>query len=267
MNYIQQNGESLSDDKKFISQSETDNDISTLTYVPNENTIMFTCWVFENNLSAQIVFNYDLSNNSVKDSYGYLLGDSSGIDFNAVGNFTTDYWDGEEIEAIYCSYNGVNMTSSSRIRQSGSRTLTSGFKAGMITWNNMITSISGGKYNIGNLGFINYTTPIETVTPPAPQPSEVPQESVITMYRAYNPNSGEHFYTSNTKEFNNIVSLGWKDEGVGWIAPASSNTPVYRLYNANGGEHHYTTSTKERDALTAAGWKDEGIGWYGVSAN
>ena len=84
----------------------------------------------------------------------------------------------------------------------------------------------------------------------------------VTMYRLYNPNSGEHFYTSNSTEKDNLVTTGWSDEGIGWIAPEKSDTPVYRLYNANAGDHHYTMDAKERDGLITAGWKDEGIGWY-----
>lgn len=82
------------------------------------------------------------------------------------------------------------------------------------------------------------------------------------MYRLYNPNSGEHFYTNNSLERNQLVRCGWKYEGCGWIAPSKSKTPVYRLYNPNAGDHHYTTSKGERDSLVKAGWKDEGIGWY-----
>jgi anti-sigma28 factor (negative regulator of flagellin synthesis) len=85
-----------------------------------------------------------------------------------------------------------------------------------------------------------------------------------SMARLYNPNSGEHFYTADPDEKDNLVGLGWQDEGTGWVAPATSNTPVYRLYNGNAGEHHYTTSAEERDALVEAGWTDEGIGWYSV---
>ena len=87
------------------------------------------------------------------------------------------------------------------------------------------------------------------------------------MYRLYNPNSGEHFYTSNSGERSFLLSLGWDNEGVGWIAPVTSNTPVYRLYNANGGEHHYTTSLAERNNLISLGWSDEGIGWYSDDAH
>ena len=84
----------------------------------------------------------------------------------------------------------------------------------------------------------------------------------VDMYRVYNPNSGEHFYTASAAERDNLVALGWNYEGVGWKAPVKSNTPVYRLYNPNAGDHQYTVSAGERDALIALGWRDEGIGWY-----
>ena len=80
------------------------------------------------------------------------------------------------------------------------------------------------------------------------------------MYRLYNPNSGEHFYTAAVSERNSLAAAGWKYEGVGWVAPETSETPVYRLYS--GTDHHYTTSVEERDSLVAVGWSYEGIGWY-----
>ena len=82
------------------------------------------------------------------------------------------------------------------------------------------------------------------------------------MYRLYNPNSGEHFYTANAGEKNHLANIGWIYEGVGWNAPKTSDYPVYRLYNGNGGEHHYTMNKAEKDMLVRAGWKYEGIGWY-----
>jgi len=85
--------------------------------------------------------------------------------------------------------------------------------------------------------------------------------SGIEMYRLYNPNSGEHFYTSSTEEKSVLVNAGWKYEGIGWTAP-SDGDPVYRLYNANAGDHHYTLDKNEKDTLISYGWKDEGIGWY-----
>lgn len=82
------------------------------------------------------------------------------------------------------------------------------------------------------------------------------------MYRFYNPNSGEHFYTSSVSEGDTLWYAGWYYEGIGWYAPVSSKTPVYRLYNANAGDHHYTTSLSEKNNLVKVGWKYEGIGWY-----
>ena len=72
-----------------------------------------------------------------------------------------------------------------------------------------------------------------------------------SMYRIYNPNSGEHFYTMSEGEKDHLVSLGWQYENIGWTAPLASTVPVYRLYNANGGEHHYTTSKVERRSSAA----------------
>ena len=90
-----------------------------------------------------------------------------------------------------------------------------------------------------------------------------------TMYRLYNPNSGEHFYTASAVERDATIAAGWNDEGIGWIAPSTSATPVYRLYS--GTDHHYTMSTVERDDLVSKGWmlegeNAEGIAWYSDDA-
>ena len=84
------------------------------------------------------------------------------------------------------------------------------------------------------------------------------------MYRLYNPYTGEHFYTADKAEKAKCISAGWRDEGIGWYAPLSSNTPVYRLYNkyAPGGDHHYTFNKSEYDCLIKKGWSGEGVGWY-----
>lgn len=109
-------------------------------------------------------------------------------------------------------------------------------------------------------------TPDPGPTPiPSPSPSTPAVKSEL-LYRLYNPNSGEHFYTSRLAESHALIALGWQDEGIGWKAPKSSNTPVYRLYNPNQGDHHYTTSSYERDVLVSKGWKNEGIGWYSDDA-
>ena len=82
------------------------------------------------------------------------------------------------------------------------------------------------------------------------------------MYRLYNRNSGEHFYTSNSVEAEGLKNVGWRYEGRAWIAPNLSTVPVYRLYNPNAGEHHYTINAIERVQLIQKGWRNEGVGWY-----
>jgi hypothetical protein len=84
----------------------------------------------------------------------------------------------------------------------------------------------------------------------------------ITMYRLYNPYSGEHFYTASVNERDSLTPIGWVYEGIGWVAPSTSNSPVYRLYNPYSGDHHYTLSAGERDSLVTIGWRFEGVGWY-----
>ena len=93
-------------------------------------------------------------------------------------------------------------------------------------------------------------------------PSDVPQAPTVDVLRLYNPNSGEHLYTTSAAERMALVEGGWKDEGGAWVAPARSNTPVWRLYNPNSGEHLYTASSVERSALRDLGWKDEGVAFH-----
>lgn len=94
--------------------------------------------------------------------------------------------------------------------------------------------------------------------------STVPDTNSRAMYRLYNPNSGEHFYTASVSEREDLISAGWTYENVAWRAPKESSVPVYRLYS--GTDHHYTTDVSEREMLVKAGWKYEGVGWYSDEA-
>ena len=93
------------------------------------------------------------------------------------------------------------------------------------------------------------------------EPGTTDSVSTQAMYRLYNPNSGEHFYTASTIERDSVIAAGWNDEGIGWTAP-TSGIQVYRLYNSYAGEHHYTTSAEERDMLVSVGWTWEEGGWF-----
>lgn len=87
------------------------------------------------------------------------------------------------------------------------------------------------------------------------------------VYRLYNPNTGEHLYTTGEYEASYLEYRGWKREGIAWAAPYKSNTPVYRLYNANASDHHYTSDKHEVSVLEKAGWKNEGVFWYADDEN
>ena len=86
--------------------------------------------------------------------------------------------------------------------------------------------------------------------------------STVNIYRLYNPNTGEHFYTSGIGERNVLLTKGWQYEGIGWTE-ATTGKPVYRLYNPNakGGDHYYTMDLSEKNGLVAQGWKYDGVFW------
>jgi hypothetical protein len=86
----------------------------------------------------------------------------------------------------------------------------------------------------------------------------------VTLYRLYNPNNFEHFYTASYQEAKTLLEAGWGDyEGVAWTSPGKSSKPVYRLYQPTLRDHHYTTDKHEVKVLTTQhGWQNEGIKWY-----
>lgn len=81
-----------------------------------------------------------------------------------------------------------------------------------------------------------------------------------SVYRLYNPNTGDHLYTLDFNEASDISNAGWTYEGVGWVAP-SQGEPVYRLLNPNDGTHAFAPE-KEKDGLLKLGWKLEGVAFY-----
>ncbi len=87
------------------------------------------------------------------------------------------------------------------------------------------------------------------------------------MFRLYNPYDGQHLYTADFKEAISIAEIGWRYEGVGWVAPKISDYPVFRLYNPYSGDHHFTLDYNEYATLATIGWNQEGIGWYSDSSD
>lgn len=126
-----------------------------------------------------------------------------------------------------------------------------------VNWN----AVEPSDYNLKNHSFTVEGTLVDIYSNQKAKVLVNVIEQVEVMYRLYNPNSGEHFYTKAVGERNYLSSIGWKYENIGWKAPASG-TAVYRLYNPNASDHHYTTNKAENDRLVKLGWKAEGISWY-----
>ena len=104
----------------------------------------------------------------------------------------------------------------------------------------------------------DYNDPVEQ-----DKPNDFQDYDFVVMHRLYNKWSGEHLYTADSSERDELVSIGWTSEGEGWVAPASGD-PVYRLFNpyAPQGDHHYTLDKDEYDSLVKLGWSGEGVAWY-----
>ena len=143
-------------------------------------------------------------------------------------------------------------------------------------WNGYYPEISTTDYAYTSSELSGYVAPSYSRNTPLTFTTIFPAETTSTtttstvasqvMYRLYNPNSGEHFYTADSNEKNYLDAIGWNYEGTAWTAPVTSGTPVYRMYNPNAGDHHYTTNAAERDMLRNAGWNYEGIGWYSADS-
>lgn len=95
------------------------------------------------------------------------------------------------------------------------------------------------------------------------------KEHTVPLYRMYNPNSGEHFYTENSFERDSLVKAGWNYEGVAEESPIKTvyNQAVYRVYNPNAGDHFYTENKAEVAHLVSLGWRAEGIAFYSSTSN
>ena len=108
---------------------------------------------------------------------------------------------------------------------------------------------------------VNKANSIDDVNKVLDHLKDLQPAQVVQLFRAYNPNSGEHLYTADKAEYDKLVGLGWHGEGNAWKA-ASKGAPVYRLYNPNSGEHFYTVSESEYNDVAKAGWKKEGVAFY-----
>lgn len=85
---------------------------------------------------------------------------------------------------------------------------------------------------------------------------------VGAVHRFYNRWTGEHMFTTDANEAQEMAQAGWSYERAAWVAPASG-VSVWRLYNPNADDHLFTTDVAERDALAVLGWRIEGLAFSG----
>ncbi|KAG4072235.1 hypothetical protein HA402_005957 [Bradysia odoriphaga] len=110
---------------------------------------------------------------------------------------------------------------------------------------------------------------------PVPLSADRCLEDLVTLYRLFNPNSDDHFYTTSLEEANIAANtLGYNfEQSPGLVSTTSSDcecgnsfAPVYRLYRPGSkADHFYTLSESEADnAVTNLGYNREGIAFYCV---
>ena len=224
------------------------------------------------NISGGDVYAEATRANSTYSSSSYLYSGVSVYSLNITGGKLEAKVSNEDQVAVI-AVNGITKDNVTVTEPSGGDVESCSIEYGGNTFNGYtIGTGSGGAKHV----IINSSTSEGPTTPPADEPTTpvtppadpaTPATTYVSMYRLYNPNSGEHFYTANAGERDNLVKVGWRYEGVAWNAPKTSDTPVYRLYNPNAGDHHYTTSAAEKDNLVKVGWKYEGIGWYSTATD
>jgi hypothetical protein len=87
------------------------------------------------------------------------------------------------------------------------------------------------------------------------------QHGRVTLYRAVNPTSGAHTFTSSQSD----VPSGYQMQGVaGYLIGKQSGTktaPLYAMTHANN-DYFYTTDANERQQAIQAGWTDKGVIGY-----
>ncbi|KAH7711532.1 hypothetical protein AAVH_21144 [Aphelenchoides avenae] len=96
--------------------------------------------------------------------------------------------------------------------------------------------------------------------------------AAVPLYRAYNGDVQDHFYTTKFDELASAKTKhGYKGEGItGRIlrTKAPKSTELYRLYHKGSNDHFYATNKEERDnAISKLGYKDQGTVGYVYKAS
>lgn len=103
-------------------------------------------------------------------------------------------------------------------------------------------------------------------------PEIKPRPGTVTLYRMYNPNVKDHFYTTSFSEYSTIaVDYGYLQEGaLGFISPVlgTGAIPLYRMYSPISKDHFYTTDYNEYSTIAVDyGYTQEGKIGYIYKSN
>jgi hypothetical protein len=98
--------------------------------------------------------------------------------------------------------------------------------------------------------------------------STTSDDSLLPVYRFYNPTSGGHFFTTNEAEKNTVLNNPqYNFEGIGFYtygANAQMGSDVYRFYNSQSQGHFFTASEAEKNTVLNNpqwGYSFEGVGF------
>lgn len=72
------------------------------------------------------------------------------------------------------------------------------------------------------------------------------------VYRLYNPNTGQHYFTKDASEKNGLVSRGWNYERIAFYS--GGKKAIYVYYNPSNGAHFY--------GLPISGTVRQGVAFY-----
>ena len=115
-----------------------------------------------------------------------------------------------------------------------------------LTWNGADTA---GLYTANIPGTYGVTASYNSLTSP-PTIVNVNPTAMANVYRFYDPDNGDHFYTSSETEKNNIIANNpaYHFEDIAFKVDTSSNnsSPLYRFYKLSNGAHVYTISDADK---------------------
>ncbi|TFK71161.1 hypothetical protein BDN72DRAFT_794419 [Pluteus cervinus] len=96
--------------------------------------------------------------------------------------------------------------------------------------------------------------------------SKTNSTSLTALYRLYNPQALDHFYTASSTERDNGSGRGYIYEGITgflWPQQVCGSVPLYGLWNEEKEDHLYTIVVVERDtAIKWQGYVSQGIVGY-----